>query len=128
MSQKITRIFAMMILFVSITLVAYGCSSMQIKGVQVMLEQSRSHEDCIELTSAELLHYSFKATRPVNFNVHYHEEDNVTFSVSKDNTISEEGTFTPEKKQFYCLMWTNVFPETVRLSYTYRVEKASVKR
>jgi len=127
--QEMAKILQMMIFFVLFVFVAYGCSSMQVQGSpNVMLEQSRSHEDCMELTPTDVLNYSFTSSKPLNFNIHYHEEGNVTYAVSKENTTSESGTFYPEKKQYYCLMWTNSQPETVPLSYTFKVEKKPAKQ
>jgi hypothetical protein len=122
---EMMRVLNMIGLVVLVLFAACGCSSMRTRNEsqQVMIEQSRSHEDCMELTPTDMLHYSFKTSRPVNFNIHYHEEGKVTYVVSKDNTVSEEGMFSPEKKQYYCLMWTNLLPETVSLSYNYKVDK-----
>ncbi len=121
------RVLNIMSIFVFVVFFAYGCSSMQAQGQpNVMIEQSRSHEDCMELTPMNVLQYSFTSSKPLSFNIHYHEEGNVTYAVSKENTTSESGTFSPEKKQYYCLMWTNPLPETARLSYTFKVEKKPV--
>jgi len=105
-------------------LLTFGCNPLQVKGqTEVILEPSKAHEDCMELIPENVLYYSFTAERPLNFNIHYHEGGNVTYAVKKDNTSAEEGRFSPDRKQFFCLMWTNPQAGPVRLLYSYRIEK-----
>jgi hypothetical protein len=103
---------------------ANGCSSFQVKnGTDVTMNPSALHEECVELMPRDVLSYSFKASDPVDFNIHYHEETNIVYPVSKKNSSGEEGKFYADKEQTYCLMWTNIQTKPVRLTYTFKVEK-----
>ncbi|MGO9612531.1 MAG: hypothetical protein ACLPX5_05815 [Dissulfurispiraceae bacterium] len=118
------RIIRMLVIVGIMVCMVGGCSSLPTKDqTAVTINPSRSHEECFELSPSEVLHYSFKASEPVNFNIHYHEEEKITFSVTQDNIAVTEGKFSPEKKQFYCLMWTNVHRASVSLSYTFSIGK-----
>lgn len=105
-------------------LTAGGCSSFNMKNeTEVALAPSKLHEECMELVPHDVLFYSFKASDPVDFNVHYHEAGNITYPVSKKNTAGEEGKYYAEKEQYYCLMWTNIQTKPVHITYKFRVEK-----
>jgi hypothetical protein len=97
---------------------------MQTKNqVEITMEPGRPHEECMDLRPVDLLHYSFQATRPVQFNIHYHEGATVGYPVKKDNISADKGTFTPDRDQFYCMMWTNSQSGPVNLSYEFTVGK-----
>jgi hypothetical protein len=87
------------------------------------IKPSGIHEDCMEMVPGQILEYSFEASNPLNFNVHYHEDHNVVYGITKDGVSSDKGTFLCEKKQYYCLMWTNAGSEPVNLTYSYRMGK-----
>ena len=81
------------------------------------------HEDCMELVPGQILDYSFETSKPVDFNLHFHEDKNVSYEISKDGVSADKGTFVCEKKQHYCLMWTNPGPEPIGLTYSYSLGK-----
>ncbi len=101
-----------------------GCSSLQIRDdTEATLNPSKIHEECVELQRGDVLFYSFKASGPLAFNIHFHEEENISYPVSRKNISSYEGKYSPAKEQIYCLMWTNEQKTTVQLTYTFKVEK-----
>jgi len=75
------------------------------------------------MAPGQILDYSFEATKPVDFNIHFHEDSGISYPIEKKGVSSDHGSFTPQKKQFYCLMWTNFQHEFVTLTYTYGVRK-----
>jgi hypothetical protein len=114
------------ILFLSAMVVTGGCATLGAndKGkISETLKPSGVHEDCMELSSGQGIEYSFTSSKPLNFNIHYHEDRGIFYAVQKDNTTHEDGRFQAEKKQYYCLMWTNPQSEHVDLAYTVTVEK-----
>lgn len=86
------------------------------------IEPSKTYEDCIELSPDQVLDYAFESLRPLDFNIHCHENDKIVYPVAKDDVFSDSGSFQPEKRQYYCLMWTNHHTESVGLEYKYRVQ------
>ena len=87
---------------------------------QLTLLPSELHEVCFDIAPPIKLEYDFQTSHPVQFNLHYHDEDNVLFPVPEQLTRTEQATFTPESEQVYCLMWTNTGNENIELSLTYR--------
>ena len=87
------------------------------------IKPSGIHEDCMELVPGQILDYSFEASTPLNFNLHYHEDHNVSYEISKDGISSDKGTYACKKKQYYCLMWTNPGSEPISLNYSYSTKK-----
>jgi hypothetical protein len=108
----------MAMLFSLSVLLAGGCASLpaQDKNTET-LKPAGVHEDCMELLPGETLDYSFEASSPLDFNVHYHEDHGVFYVVSKDASRADKGTYLCEKQQYYCLMWTNPGAETATLLY-----------
>ena len=112
------------LLIVGIVAIISGCSALLRKSeTEVTVDPAKIHEDCVDLFPGDVMVYSFRASGPVDFNIHFHSEGTVTYPVSEKNMSNSEGRFSPERKQFYCLMWTNRQTEPVRLTYTYHVVK-----
>ena len=88
-----------------------------------IIKPSGIHEDCMELVPGDTLDYSFNASKPLDFNLHCHEDHNVVYGITKDGVPSDKGAFRCEKKQYYCLMWTNSGSESVSLTYSYSIKK-----
>jgi hypothetical protein len=118
------RIFVAMVLAGFLVIFLNGCSSLEAKNtIEVTLNPSKLHEECMEMMPGDILSYSFNASGPVDFNIHCHEQGNIICPVSKKGSTSDEGDFRAEKEQIYCLMWTNIQTIPVRLTYTFAVEK-----
>jgi len=102
-----------------------GCASSNARkdAISETLKPAGIHEDCMELSPGQIIEYSFDSSKPLNFNIHYHEDGGMFFPLQKDNTTHEKGRFEPRKKQYYCLMWTNSQSEPVTLIYIYTMEK-----
>ena len=118
------RLCRMMVLSYSIVVITGGCASLVVADkTSEAIKPSGIHEDCMELLSGQILEYSFEASKPLNFNVHYHEDHDVVYGITKDGVSGDKGTFRCEKKQYYCLMWTNPGSEPVGLVYSYSIKK-----
>jgi hypothetical protein len=122
--QKMHKVFMLPFFAVLAAFILSGCSSLEIKDdTEATLNPSKIHEECMELQRGDVLFYSFKASGPVAFNIHFHEGENISYPVSRKNITSYEGKYSPAKEQMCCLMWTNVQKTAVQLSYIFRVEK-----
>jgi hypothetical protein len=64
-------------------------------------------ELCFELDAGRTVRYQFDAGAPLEFNLHWHRGNNVLFPVRSGAVQRRAGTFTAERKEGYCLMWTN---------------------
>ena len=63
------------------------------------------HEECVNLLPGDRLEYSFKASAPLHFNIHYHEGNAVIMPVTRDKVQVDSGRFEVIVAQEYCLMW-----------------------
>jgi hypothetical protein len=91
---------------------------------KVSILPSRMYEECIELDPAQVMKYSFKTSRPVDFNIHYHGEDRIHYPVSRNDISSWRGVmsvkeldFYSEGNEYFCLMWENRSVKKVHLEF-----------
>lgn len=91
------------------------------------IKASGIHEDCFEMTPGQKLECFFKATSPLDFNIHYHEDGKIFYPVKKDFVSRDVGEFTPEIRQYYCVMWSNPSDEAIKVSYTLNITEATPK-
>ncbi len=116
-------------LLLAVALMAAGCAGNRIqppespKKAETSINPTQSFEDCIEMTKGNSMLYSFKSSAPLNFNIHFHEGEAISYPVERKNTSAEEGEFLPDRKQYYCMMWTNIGSEAVKVEYSYNVKK-----
>ena len=83
------------------------------------------HEECLELTPRQRLHYSFRSAQPVEFNIHYHRGNDVIYPVRMRNARAAHSAFVPRRSDGYCLMWSNVAGRSVKLEFQYSVRSAA---
>ncbi len=88
----------------------------------VALAPAGSFEECIKLTQGQSLKYKFSSTKPVDFNIHYHEEEQAHYPVFQ-NEITESdgyidaGNHQTKNQEYYCLMWGNPDMRTINISF-----------
>ncbi len=82
---------------------------------QAQIKPKAFVEVCGELAANTSVSWSFKATHPLDFNVHYHVGKNVVYPVKPSRLESASDSLTVTDTQHYCWMWTNKGPETVTL-------------
>jgi hypothetical protein len=123
-----------MLFISSLFLVAGGCAkSLHVlkkePGAKVVhhtltIPAGGSSEECIELMPGMVFDYGFDASDFVNFNIHYHAEDEVKYPVMKKGIMFGKGSidpgthdfYTPDQ-EFYCLMWDNLNEEKIKVSF-----------
>jgi hypothetical protein len=62
-------------------------------------------ERCLKLAAGESIRYRFRASAPVDFNIHYHRGKDVFFPVKQAAVREAASTFRAENADDYCLMW-----------------------
>jgi uncharacterized protein YcfL len=90
---------------------------------------SRSHKECVEVHYNQIMRYSFKTSKPVNFNIHYQgKDDRIYYADSKNNISQTSGVLIGSNLRFYageqapyCLLWQNPQIESVNLDLEYTV-------
>jgi hypothetical protein len=76
------------------------------KSLDVTLEPGKMLEHCDKLAAGEKRRFHWKASAPVDFNVHYHQDKEVFYPVKRDAMRGDGGTFIAKTEQEYCWMWT----------------------
>lgn len=64
-------------------------------------------EICENLAKESVVNWQFKASTPLNFNVHFHQGKDVAFPEKQDGVSERQGTLVTPSKEDYCWMWTN---------------------
>ena len=77
-------------------------------------------EVCGPLAKGQTVAWSFKADRPMNFNVHYHVGEQVVFPARLDAAAEANGELDVALAQDYCWMWANKGESTAALRLTLR--------
>ena len=130
MARSFKSLLFMCLLF----LVAGGCSKSshflkeeadaEVVQKTLTIKLGRSSEECIALRPGMVFDYRFNASHSVNFNIHYHAEDEVKYPVFQKGITFGRGSidpstqdyFTPDQ-EYYCLMWDNVSEEDIKVSF-----------
>ncbi len=111
----------LLLFIIPITAIAHGPSEYN-KSDKIDIDSSDAIEKCVKIKSDQILEYSFEATKPLIFNLHYHLLDETVFHVKEETTKRKE-VFHPVKGQkFYCMEWKNSGSEVTTLDYRYSVE------
>lgn len=64
-------------------------------------------EICENLAKDSVVAWQFKASAPLNFNVHFHQGKQVAFAEKQDGVYELQGKLTAQSNEDYCWMWTN---------------------
>jgi hypothetical protein len=70
------------------------------------LKPGKVHEECLTIAKGANIDFEWSATQPVDFNIHFHRGDEVSYPVKADNARQKKGRFSPGAKEDYCWMWT----------------------
>ena len=98
---------------------ALAQQNVNVKTVSKTLNSSAAHKECTSLAAAQNLRYWFRADAPVNFNIQYQEGGQVLYPVKKDKVNILSGTYVPKSPGDVCLVWTNLNPKPVTLSFEF---------
>lgn len=83
---------------------------------QAQLAPAKFAEVCGKLAKGQQVSWSFKAERPTQFNIHYHEGKQVSYPAKVDGASAAEGQLTVAIDQDYCWMWTNKTDQPIGLT------------
>jgi len=89
--------------------------------VKIQLPSSATHEECLKLLQENEVEYSFEASHPLTFDIHYHDGTQIIDAFAKKTIASLEATLKPEIVQEYCMTWSNHQPQAVQLKYQFQI-------
>ncbi len=91
---------------------------------QANIQPGKFSEVCGKLKKGNLIRWQFDSTSPLEFNIHYHEGNNVIFPYKMSATKSGVEVLLISLDQDYCWMWTNKSKEEVKLEMSLRHAQA----
>ena len=89
--------------------------------VKIQLPSSGTHEECLKLLQENVVVYSFEASHPLTFDIHYHDGTQIVDAFAKKTIAALEATLQPEIAQEYCITWSNHQPQAVQLNYQFQI-------
>jgi hypothetical protein len=63
-------------------------------------------EECLRLEAGKSRSFRWASNDPVDFNIHYHHGDKVTYPVKHARQTQGDGRFTAKTGEDYCWMWS----------------------
>nr|WP_316639752.1 hypothetical protein [uncultured Roseateles sp.] len=85
---------------------------------QAQIAPAKFAEVCGKLGKGQSVTWAFKAERPTQFNIHYHEGKQVVYPAKVDGASAAEGQLNAALDQDYCWMWTNKTDTPIALTLT----------
>ena len=70
-------------------------------------------EECLRLEAGRSRRFEWTSDGPVDFNIHYHQGDKVSYPVKVNGRAKGGGKFTASAGEDYCWMWTAKAAATV---------------
>ncbi|MFZ5542232.1 MAG: hypothetical protein ACOZJZ_01650 [Pseudomonadota bacterium] len=83
---------------------------------EISIAPGKFVELCEKLPAGAKVAWRFEAAAPLNFNIHYHEGQEVRFPAKREQVGAGEGTLEAPVAQDYCWMWTNKAAAQTRLT------------
>ncbi|MEE4244461.1 MAG: hypothetical protein V2I33_03570 [Kangiellaceae bacterium] len=119
-SKLIVGAVSTILLASSSELLAFAASSMAKDDQPVItVRANKIYEQCLPLKSKQQIKFSFNTSDISEFNIHYHDGDDVYYPVARQNTNKYPATiFTATEANTYCLMWSNFQNQSIELSFT----------
>ena len=74
---------------------------------RVSVAPGKFAEVCGKLARADSVAWRFKASGPLNFNIHYHEGKKVVYPARQEQVSRAADVLPVKVDQTYCWMWTN---------------------
>ncbi|MBT5186189.1 MAG: hypothetical protein HOH19_09430 [Kordiimonadaceae bacterium] len=116
--SNITKAISLGLLICTLPLTAQAAPE---KKDRALIEPGKVHEVCMDLEFGRRLTYAFISSREMNFNIHYHEGEEVAYPIADHLTKEKNEIFTAQSNQGYCMMWTNPNDKPSRLNVIYKV-------
>ena len=93
------------------------------KGKTVSIATGDFFEACDKFSVGDTVEFSFTSTKPVLFNVHYHEKREKFYPVKEVLVDEFGGNFIVQSTAFYCCSWENKNSNFVKMTYEMNVKE-----
>lgn len=92
---------------------------------QFVLTAGESEEICLTVYPDQSLELTFAASEPLDYDIHTHHEDKVTYHQYETSTVYSKNELRPEKKDYFCAQWKNLGQDEVEIVYQLEVKSAA---
>jgi len=107
------RLAACALLLLAPACLAASTSGGEARTFEHTLQPGGIAEECLRLEAGKSRAFEWSADGPVDFNIHFHQGDNVTYPVKLNGQAKGGGRFTARAGEDYCWMWTAKRPTKV---------------
>lgn len=76
-------------------------------GYEALLDAAAVAEVCGPLAAGSVVDWKLKSGSPLDFNIHFHQGDNVVYPTQEAGVTALEDRLTATEAQTYCWMLTN---------------------
>jgi hypothetical protein len=113
MPNRIAIAALVAILAPSVPASAGGDDAGKERPFEAQMKPGGIHEECVRLEAGRSRAFSWKSDGPVDFNIHFHRGDDVSYPVKLNGQTQGAGRFTAKSGEDYCWMWTATRPTRV---------------
>jgi hypothetical protein len=110
---------SLLVPFFCLSLVAHAQQTE--KSSEIILSAKKVHEECMDMTPGQTLKYRFVASAELDFNLHYHSGNEVTYAVNGKYS-NYSNSYEAKAPNGFCLMWENKSSAPIKLQTTYQIE------
>jgi hypothetical protein len=122
-------LFSLLIVAVA-ALFIHGCAAKEekaahgdVSGKTITIATGDFFEACDKWTPGDKVNFTFTSSKPVMFDVHYHEKHAKAYAIEQTLVDKFEGSFIVKSEDIHCCMWKNDNDKFVTLTYDMTVEK-----
>lgn len=98
------------------------CQAQQ-QSIDIVLPVKQVHEECLDMQAGQSLHYRFESSADLEFNLHFHHGNNVTYP-DKGKYSNYSNSYVADQANTFCLMWENTGAAPAKLQSAFRLESA----
>lgn len=93
-----------------------------IKGKKITIATGDFFEACDKWQPGAKVNFAFTSSKPVMFNVHYHEKHGKMYAVKDVMVDKYDGSFVVQSDNIHCCFWKNTNDKYVTMTYDMSLE------
>jgi hypothetical protein len=118
-----TRLLCLMLVFVALPGRAAEAAT-DTAPIRLSIAAGKVGEVCMPLGAGDTLAWRFRASAPVDFNLHHHVGEQVLTPVALTARTRSRARHTADRRNDWCLMWTAPAAQAVTVGGDWHVRRA----
>ena len=103
LSKGVPRTLALVI---ALAAMATGAVAAKDHPIRIAIAPGKGAEVCMPLVEGDTLHWRFKASAALDFNLHHHIDKEVLMPVDRKAVKADKSELVIDRRNEWCLMWT----------------------